>query len=97
VNTAQQHKPGTPPAEWVGRLLRQLSDRIFAGGDAIARENGWETTKTTGRFGFGARAYRDPRFDRRKARDHLQVRGWAEPPPDTALASMPVQEGAGPP
>jgi hypothetical protein len=99
VNTAHEHKPGTPRAEWVARLLCQLSDRVFAGGDAFARENGWQITKTTGRFGFGARAYRDPRFAHRNARDHLQVHGWAERPlpPDTAPASMPLQKGAGPP
>jgi hypothetical protein len=44
-----------------------LSDRVFVGGDAFARENGWEITKTTGRVGFGARTYRDPRFGPRTA------------------------------
>jgi hypothetical protein len=54
VNTAHEHKAGTPRAEPVARLLRQLPDRAFAGGDAFARENGWQITKTTGRLGFGA-------------------------------------------
>ena len=62
MNTAHEHTPGTPRAGRVARLLRQLSDRVLAGGDAFARENRWEITKTTGRFGFGARSYRDPRF-----------------------------------
>jgi hypothetical protein len=53
----------------MARLLRQLSDRVFAGGDAIAREKGWEITKT-GRCGFGARSYRDPRFGPRTAAAH---------------------------
>jgi hypothetical protein len=70
VNSDQEHKPGTPRAEWVVRLLRQLSDRVFADGDAFARENGWEITKTTGRFGFGARSYRDPRCGPRTAAAH---------------------------
>jgi hypothetical protein len=52
-------------AGWIARLQRQLSGRVFAGGDALAREHGWEITKTTGRFGFGARSYRDPRFGQR--------------------------------
>jgi hypothetical protein len=99
VSTAHQHNPGTPRADWVPHLLRQLSDRVFAGGDAIARKNGWQITKTTGRFGFGARAYRDQRFDHRKTRDHPQIRGRAEPPlpPNTTPASMSPHEGAGPP
>ena len=67
MSTAHQHNPGTPRADWVPHLLRQLSDRVFAGGDAIARKNGWQITKTTGRFGFGARSYRDPRFGPRTA------------------------------
>lgn len=70
MNTARAHKPGTPRADWVVRLLRELSDRLFAGGDAFARKNGWEITKTTGRFGLGARSYRDPRFGPRTAAAH---------------------------
>ena len=52
-------------AGWIARLERQLSDRVFADGDAFAREHGWEITKTIGRLGFGARSYRDPRFGQR--------------------------------
>jgi hypothetical protein len=62
VSTAWEHRLSKSRARWVARLLRLLSDRVFAGGDAFARENGWEITKTTGRFGFGARSYRDLRF-----------------------------------
>ena len=54
-------------AGWIAGLQRQLSGRVFADGDALAREHGWEITKTTGRFGFGARSYRDPRFGQRAA------------------------------
>jgi hypothetical protein len=52
-------------AGWIARLQRQLSDRVFADGDTFACEQGWEITKTTGRFGFSARGYRDPRFGQR--------------------------------
>ena len=52
---------------WIARLQRQLSDRIHADGDALAREHGWTVTTTTGRLGFGGRVYRDPRFDQRAA------------------------------
>jgi hypothetical protein len=62
------HADGVPRlAAWIARLQRQLSDRVFADGAAFAREHGWEITKTTGRFGFGARGYRDPRFGQRAA------------------------------
>jgi hypothetical protein len=47
------------------RPLEQLSDRIHAGGDATARQNGWEITRTSGRLGFGARMYHDPLFAQR--------------------------------
>lgn len=67
VNTAQDHRPGTSRAEWFARLQRQLSDRVFADGDAFARRNGWQITQTTGRSGFSARSYRDPRFGQRAA------------------------------
>jgi hypothetical protein len=46
----------------ITRLQERLSDRAHARGDAFAGQAGWTTTKTTGRFGFGARVYRDPRF-----------------------------------
>ena len=42
---------------------RQISDRAHQAGDARAR--GWTVTKSTGRFGMGARTYRDPRFSTR--------------------------------
>jgi hypothetical protein len=48
---------------WIGRLQQQLSDRLHADGDALARERGWTVTTTTGRLGFGGRVYRDARFD----------------------------------
>jgi hypothetical protein len=51
----------------IGMLQRRLSNRIFAGADVLAREQGWTITESTGRFGFGARTYRDPRFDQRAA------------------------------
>jgi hypothetical protein len=51
---------------WLGRGQRELSDRVHAAGDDSAHQHGWEVTKSTGRFGFGARSYRDPRFDDRR-------------------------------
>ena len=54
MNTAQEHRPGTSRAGWLARLQQQLSDCVFSAGDAFARGNGWEITKTTGRFGFGS-------------------------------------------
>ena len=51
---------------WVRRAQRKLSARIHAAGDDRARRYGWNVTETTGRFGFQARSYRDPRFDDRR-------------------------------
>ncbi len=52
---------------WIARMQERLSDRVHARGDAFARQAGWTTTRRAGRFGFGARVYRDPRFDQRRA------------------------------
>jgi hypothetical protein len=49
---------------WIARRQRQFSDHLHADEDALAHERGWTITKTTGRFGFGGRVYRDPRFDK---------------------------------
>jgi hypothetical protein len=51
---------------WVGRCQREVSARIHRAGDERARRYGWRVTETTGRFGFEARSYRDPRFDDRR-------------------------------
>jgi hypothetical protein len=53
---------------WIRRIQERLSDRMHDRGDAFAEQAGWTTTKTTGRFGFGARVYRDPRFGQRQAK-----------------------------
>src|SRR5215813_7111566 len=39
---------------------------MHAAGDERARRHGWEVIESTGRFGFGARTYRHPRFDDRR-------------------------------
>jgi hypothetical protein len=73
-------------ALWVRSRQRELSTRVHAAGDERARQYGWEVVESTGRFGFGARTYRDPRFeDRRRqplhgaaqtaARDHFDASG----------------------
>jgi hypothetical protein len=51
----------------IRRLQQRLADRVHARGDAFAEQAGWATTTTAGRFGFGARVYRDPRFGQRQA------------------------------
>jgi hypothetical protein len=60
---------------WITRRQQQLSDCLHADGDALARERGWTITTTTGRFGFGGRVYRDPRFDQLAADPHAELRG----------------------
>ena len=54
---------------WVRRCQRELSTWVHAAGDERARQYGWEVTESTGRFGFGERAYRDPRFNDRRRQD----------------------------
>jgi hypothetical protein len=51
---------------WVRRCQRRLSAWMHAAGDDRAQRYGWTVTETTGRFGFQARGYRDPRFDDRR-------------------------------
>ncbi|MGH3158342.1 MAG: hypothetical protein ACRDNF_17460 [Streptosporangiaceae bacterium] len=52
-------------ADWIGTQQQAVSDRAHASGDARAVARGWTVTTSTGRLGFGARTYRDPRFDSR--------------------------------
>jgi hypothetical protein len=49
---------------WISRGQQDLSDRVHAAADDRARQHGWQITNSTGRFGFGARRYHDPRFRR---------------------------------
>jgi hypothetical protein len=70
TQTATRRHVGSVPrrlARWIARLQQPLSDRLFADADAFAREHGWQLTRTTGQFGFGARTYRDPRFGQHPA------------------------------
>jgi hypothetical protein len=80
TQTAPRRDAGNMPnrlAGWIARLQRQLSDRLFAAEDAFAREHEWEITRTTGRFGFGTRSYRDPRFGQRSPVPQGRERtGW---------------------
>jgi len=46
----------------IGHSRQHLSSRIHADGDDLARGLGWEIVTGAGRFRFGARLYRDPRF-----------------------------------
>ncbi len=45
------------------------ADRLHAARDAFAREVSWSVRVASGRFGFGARMYRDPRFGRVSVED----------------------------
>lgn len=52
-------------ADRIRGAQRHISDRAHQAGDARARARGWTITQSTGRFGMGARTYRDPRFSTR--------------------------------
>jgi hypothetical protein len=56
---------------WVRRCQHQLYARIHAAADDRARRYGWTVTETTGRLGFAARSYRDPRFGDRHRQPSL--------------------------
>jgi hypothetical protein len=58
-----QRSPAARISAWIGKRQQELSDRAHASGDKFAAEAGWTVTTATGRLGFGARRYRDPRFD----------------------------------
>jgi hypothetical protein len=58
---------------WISRRQGELSAQVHAAGDERARRHGWTVTETTGRFGFGARVYRDPRFNERRRQLSLEA------------------------
>jgi hypothetical protein len=91
---------------WVRRRQGDLSDRVHAAADERARRYGWEVTRSTGRLGFGARTYRDPRFDGRRRQlshgaarltgsDHSEASREGNRPahgPDAALYISPAKD-----
>ena len=54
------------PSALLGSQQQKLSDRVHRAGDQFARNQGWSIACSTGQLGFGAREYRDARFDRRQ-------------------------------
>jgi hypothetical protein len=58
----------TKVSRWIGIRQQDLSDHVHQPGDEFARKHGWTVATSTGRLGFGAREYRDPRFDRPSGR-----------------------------
>jgi hypothetical protein len=66
--TIRRPSIGARISAWVGCYQRELSARVHAAGDERARRHGWTVTESTGPLGFGARSYRDPRFDDRRGR-----------------------------
>jgi len=74
TDTARGRRTGIAKriSAWVRHRQRELSDRVHSAGDAAVRQHGGAITKSTGRLGFGARSYLDPRFNNR--RPQLSVR-----------------------
>ncbi len=52
---------------WIVGRIEELTDWMHAVGDAFARDACWSVSRTGGRFGFGGRTYRDPRFGQIRA------------------------------
>jgi Ni/Co efflux regulator RcnB len=73
-------------ARWIGAKQQAISDHAHASADARARARGWTVTASTGRFGFGARTYRDPRF---AVRQHQHRPGRAVPPAESRATASP--------
>lgn len=59
----------------IGAWQENVSDRAHASGDVRACAQGWTVTRSAGRFGFGARAYRDPRMNSLAARGNAPHNG----------------------
>jgi hypothetical protein len=76
---------------WVGRRQQELSNRVHAAGDAAARRHGWTVTATTGWFGFGARSYRDPRFNNQRQQLALSEQDAAMPPVRRRSGQLEIQ------
>jgi hypothetical protein len=71
---------------WIGTRQQGMSDRAHANGDAYAVAQGWTVTASTGRFGFGTRTYRDPRFDSLRRQSCPTAQPQIAEPPGTASA-----------
>lgn len=83
-------------AGWIGTRQQAISDHVHANGDAYAVAHGWTVTASSGRFGFGARAYRDPRFDSPRHQDRPAGPAWPGEFPGSASAprcAAPIRPG----
>jgi hypothetical protein len=84
---------------WITHLHNRLSDHVHARGDAFAGQAGWTITRATGRFGFGARVYRDPRFGQRRRQAGITADGRVAqaaftPGPVTGISEPPTGKAA---
>jgi hypothetical protein len=77
-------------ANAIGAWQENVSDRTHADDDYRAQAMGWTVTRSTGRFGFGARTYRDPRMGCLAARGKASRDGVQITHPGTVT----VREGA---
>jgi hypothetical protein len=81
----------------IGKLQHRLSGHVHRPGDDHAARAGWTITTTTGLCGFGARMYRDPRFEQPVPRS---VSGGSSSVKDVARSFMacsghPTDDAAG--
>jgi hypothetical protein len=74
-------------AGWLGRKQEALSTCVHAAGDSRMARRGLIVTWSTGRFGFGARTYRHPGFDRLPGADRTTADGRRAPTAPSARTS----------
>jgi len=75
-------------AAWLGRKQEALSTCVHAAGDSRMARRGLTVTSSTGRFGFGARTYRHPGFDRLQSADRTTAASRRPPTAPSAPTSQ---------
>jgi hypothetical protein len=75
-------------AAWLGRKQEALSTCVHAAGDSRMARRDLTVTSSTGRFGFGARTYRHPGFDRLQSADRTTAAGRRPPTAPSAPTSQ---------
>jgi hypothetical protein len=78
-------------AAWLGRKQEALSTCVHAAGDSRMARRGLTVSSSAGRFGFGARTYRHPGFDRLRSADRTAAA--SRRPADCTLSAYVSMKG----